>query len=59
MIFIYETHVKKDNLSRYFLHSFQISVFGFNSGVEGQKMAENGKKFSVTLHISGHMHHML
>ena len=38
MILIYGAHVLKDNISRCFLHFFQILIFGVNSGVKEQKM---------------------
>ena len=44
MIFIYGTHVKKDNISRLFVHFLQILIFGVNSGVKGQNLAQNDKK---------------
>ena len=36
----------------FFVHFFQILIFGVNSWVKEQKMAQNDKKLSVTLHIS-------
>ena len=39
MILIYGVHVQKDNISRYFLHFFQILIFWVNSEVKEQKMA--------------------
>ena len=50
--------MEKDNISRCFLHFFQILILGVNSGVKGQKMAQNDKNY-VTLHISGSIHHMI
>ena len=58
IIFIYVTYVKKDNISRYFLHFFQILIFRVKSGVKGQKLAQNDK--NCLLHsISGIIHHMI
>ena len=45
MIFIYGTHVKKDNISRFFLHYFKILIFWVVSGVKGQKVPQNDKNF--------------
>ena len=45
-------------MSRSFLHFFQILIFGVNI-VKGQEMAQNDKKLSVALHISGSIHHMM
>ena len=42
-----------------FLHFFQILIFGVNSGVKRQKMAQNDKKMSAALHISGSVHHTI
>ena len=39
MILIYGTHVEKDNISSFFLHFFQILIFGVNSGAKEEKMA--------------------
>ena len=52
MIFMYGTHVLKDNISRFFYFFFQISIFGVNSVVKGQKMAQNDKKFCLLHSIS-------
>ena len=54
MIFMYGTHVLKDNISRFFYFFFQISIFGVNSVVKGQKMAQNDKKFCCTLYLRKH-----
>ena len=59
MIFINGTHLKKYNVSRYFLPFFWILIFGVNSGVKGQEMAQNDKKLSVAFHISGSIYHMI
>ena len=57
IIFIYGTHVWKDNTSKVF---YIVSKFGVNSGIEEQKMAQNDKKnLSAALHISGSIHHMI
>ena len=53
MIFIYGALVKKDNISRFFLHFSQIFIFRVNSGVKGQKMAKNDKKICL-LHAISH-----
>ena len=45
-------------ISPVFLHCLQILFFGVDSGVKGQKMAQNDKK-SVALHIPGSIHHMI
>ena len=52
MIFMYGTHVKKDNIARSFLYFFQILIFGVNSRVKGQKLAENDKKLCVSHSLS-------
>ena len=52
MIFIYGTHVLKNNISRHFLHFFQILIFRVNSGVKGQKMAQNDKKICLSHSLS-------
>ena len=39
----------KDNISSFFLHLFQIFIFGVNCGVKGQRMAQNDKN-SCLLH---------
>ena len=44
MIFIYGTHVQKDNIYRSFFHFFKILIFWVASGVKGQKMAWGDKK---------------
>ena len=60
MIFIYGTRVKKDNISRCFSHFFQVLIFRVNSGVKGQKMAQNDKKtLSVAPYILRTIHHMI
>ena len=41
------------------LHLFQIVIFGVNSGVKGQKMAQNDQKLCVVFRISGSIHHMI
>ena len=38
---------------------FQIFILTVVSWVKGQKMAQNDKKLSVALHISGSIHHMI
>ena len=43
----------------FFVNAIVGKVFGVNSGVKEQKMARNDKKLSVTLHISGSIHHMI
>ena len=35
-----------------FLHFFQVLIFGVNSGVKGQKMAENDIKLCLSYSIS-------
>ena len=54
MMFICGTHVEKDNISRggFFLHFFQIFIFGVNSGVKGQKVTQNNKKLCLLHSIS-------
>ena len=59
MIFFYVTHVLKDNIPCVFVHFFQILIFGVNSWVKGQKMAQNDEKLSVALHTSGSIHHII
>ena len=60
MIFIYGTRVKKDNISRCFSHFFQVLIFRVNSGVKGQKMAQNDKKtLSIAPYILRTIHHMI
>ena len=36
----------------FFLHLFQIFIFGVNSGVKGQKIAQNDKKLCLSYSIS-------
>ena len=52
MIFIYGTHLKKDNISECFLYFFQTLIFGANSGVKGQKLAQNDKNLFLSHSIS-------
>ena len=42
-------HVWNDDIFRYFFSFFQVVIFWDISGVKGQKMTQNGKKFCVTL----------
>ena len=37
MIFMYGTHVKKDNISKFISHFFQILIFGVSRGWKGKK----------------------
>ena len=47
-------------ISTGFLKFFPNLIFSVNIRVKGEKMAQNDKKFmSVTLHISGSIHHMI
>ena len=39
MILIYGTHVKKDNMSKFFLHFFQFLIFRVNNWAKEQKVA--------------------
>ena len=48
MIVIYGTHVQNDNISRCFLHFFKILILQFVSGIKGQKMTQNDKKFCLS-----------
>ena len=41
-----------------FFHFYKILIFQIVRGVKGQNLVQNNKKFSVTLHISGTIHHM-
>ena len=60
MVFIYGTHVENDNISSCFFSFYQNCDF---PGCKGSKRATNGLKqekiLSVTLHISGTIHHMI
>ena len=42
-------HVWNDDIFRYFFSFFQVVIFWDISGVKGQKMTQNGKKFCLTL----------
>ena len=43
-----------------FFNLFQISIFGVNTGIKGQNMAQNDKKIrSVVFHISVSTHHLI
>ena len=53
MIFIYGTRVKKDNISRCFLHFFQVLIFRVNSGPKWQKT------LSIAPYILRTIHHMI
>ena len=53
------TYIKQQHLQGFFLHFFQILIFGVNSGVKGQKMAQHDKNVSVTLHVSGSIQHKI
>ena len=41
-----------------FFHFYKIFIFQIVRGVKGQNLVQNNKKFSVTLRISGTIHHM-
>ena len=41
-----------------FFHFHKIFIFQIVRGVKGQNLVQNNKKFSVTLQISGTIHHM-
>ena len=57
MIFIMVHMFERIIYPSVFLHFFKILIFGFNSGVKLQKMAQNDKKImSVALHMSGSIH---
>ena len=47
MIFIFGTHVWKDNICRHFYIFFQILIFGVSNRVKGQKMTQNNKKLCL------------
>ena len=49
MIFIYVTHVEKDNVSRIFFHFLKNLFLGIIKGVKRQKMAHNLTKNFVCL----------
>ena len=59
MIVIYGAHMLHDNISWCFFHFSKIFIFGVVSWEKGQKMVQNGKRFSVVLHISVNIHHMI
>ena len=42
-------HLWNDDIFRYFFSFFQVVIFWDISGVKGQKMTQNGKKFCLTL----------
>ena len=43
----------------FFLHFFKTFIFGVNSGIKEEKMAQNNKKLCVLFHISGSIHDMV
>ena len=55
---IYGTHVYNDNISRIFFHFSKLWYLESLGWVKGQKMTQNNKNFSVSLLISGTIHHM-
>ena len=52
----YDLHLwntfEKDNISECFLYFFQTLIFGANSGVKGQKLAQNDKNLFLSHSIS-------
>ena len=50
--FMVHMYVQKDNISRHFIHFFKNLIFGIISGVKGQKMAQNDKKFCLSHSVS-------
>ena len=63
MVFIYGTHVENDSISRRFFHFLKTLMFWVDR-VKRHKIAQNVQKIaqkimSVTLDISGTIHHMI
>ena len=56
---IFGALVQNDNISRCFLNFFKIVIFQFVSGVKQQKMAQNDKKLSFMLRVSGTIYQMI
>ena len=54
MILIYGTHVKKDNMSKFFLHFFQFLIFRVNNWAKEQKVAWNDNYVCGTPYLSKH-----
>ena len=46
-------------ISSVFFHFFKSFFFGVIKGVKAKNGPKNDKKFSVILHISGTIHHMI
>ena len=59
MIMIFGTLLSNGNICGCFSLFFFILFFWVVRGVKGQKITQNGKTLSVTVHISGIIHHML
>ena len=52
IIFIFGTHLKKDNITRHLLHFLQILIFGVNSWEKSIKNDPNDKKLCLSHSIS-------
>ena len=52
MIVIYGTLVETNNISRCFFHFFKILILQIVSGLKGQEMAQNDKKFCLSHSVS-------
>ena len=52
MIVIYGAYVWNDNFSRYFFHFFETLILRIVSGVKGQKLTQNDKRFCPSRSIS-------
>ena len=59
MILIYGTHVQNDSISRVFFTFFPNFSFQGQQWGKRAKMAQNDKKLSFTLHISGSIHRVI
>ena len=60
MIMIFGALVENDDISmRFFFNFFKILIFWVVSGVKGQKIVQNDKKNSVSLHTSGTIHQII
>ena len=54
VILIYGTHVKKNNISKFFLHLFQFLIFRVNNWAKEKKMAWNDNYVCGTPYLSKH-----
>ena len=59
IIVIFGTHVQNDNISRCLFHFFWILIFRVFRELKGKKWPQMKKILSLSLHISGTVHHMI